>query len=79
MPGMKIPFKTHLLHLLNFFRVTDHIFEVTEKEKKKWGKQKRKGKTTCSSEQNYRDRFLSISKRIEESLPLEVFESQKAT
>ena len=77
---MEIPFKTHLLHLLNFFRATDHIFEVTEKEKKRMGKkQKRKGKTTCSSEQNYRDRCLSISKRIEESLPLEVFESQKAT
>ena len=41
---MEIPFKTHLLHLLNFFRATDHIFEVTEKEKKKNGEKNRKEK-----------------------------------
>ena len=30
--------------MLNFFRATDHIFEVTEKEKKKNGEKNRKEK-----------------------------------
>ena len=40
----KFHLKAHLLHLLNFFRATDHIFEVTEKEKKKNGEKNRKEK-----------------------------------
>ena len=57
---MEIPFKTHLLHLLNFFRATDHIFEVTEKEKKRMGKKTEKK----------RKNYMYIWTKLQRQVPL---------